>query len=380
MRTSRRILAAAIGLTAAVALAGVAAQASEGTVVAARNPVPGSYLVTLADGAAAASVAGRHGATITHVYRAALRGFAATMSERQARRLAADPAVARVEQDGQVRALAPASWGLDRIDQRHLPLDGRYAPPTAASRVTAYIIDTGIYTGHSDFAGRARIGADFVGDGRDGQDCNGHGTHVAGTVGGTAYGVAKGVRLVAVRVLNCIGSGTYAGVITGVDWVTANAVMPAVANMSLGGGGNTTVDDAVARSIASGVSYAVTAGNSNSDACDFSPARAPAAITVASTDRTDTRASSANYGRCLDIFAPGREIASAWIGAPDASRILNGASMASAHAAGGAALILGLRPWLSPGQVRDTMVRRATRGVVRDPGPGSPNALLYVGA
>ncbi|MQA27956.1 MAG: S8 family serine peptidase, partial [Micromonosporaceae bacterium] len=302
MRTTRRAFAAAVGLAAVAAVTGfaAAAHAAEGTVVSAQNAVAGSYIVTLKDTAGmpdgAASVARRHGATVTHVYRTALRGFSATMSDQQARRLAADPRVARVEQDAEVRALAPPvkSWGLDRIDQRSLPLDRRYVYPTTSSGVTAYVIDTGIFAGHSDFKGRASVGTDTVGDGQNGNDCHGHGTHVAGTVGGAAYGVAKGVSLVGVRVLNCNGSGTFAGVIAGVDWVTANAVKPAVANMSLGGGANQSVDDAVTRSIASGVSYAVAAGNSNANACNFSPARTPAAITVGATDRTDARAGFSN--------------------------------------------------------------------------------------
>ncbi len=380
---------AAIATAAATvaAIAGLTGQASaaEGTVVKANGTaVPGSYIVVLKDGVTGtAALADRHGAEVTHVYRSALHGFSARMSTSEARRLAADPSVARVEQDGEVRALdtqrRPKSWGLDRIDQRNLPLDRSYTYPTTAPTVTAYVIDTGIYAEHRDFGGRASVGTDTVGDGQNGVDCNGHGTHVAGTIGGSAYGVAKDVRLVGVRVLNCSGSGTYAGVIAGVDWVTANAAKPAVANMSLGGGASQAVDDAVTESIASGVSYAIAAGNSNSDACNYSPARTPAAITTGAVDINDARSSFSNYGTCVDLFAPGRGITSAWIGGAKRTNTISGTSMATPHVAGVAALILAQNPGHTAAQVRDAMVANATTGVIPDPGAGSPNALLYVG-
>jgi subtilisin family serine protease len=243
--------------------------------------------------------------------------------------------------------------------------------------VTAYIIDTGILYSHSDFGGRARFGYDAVGSG--GVDCNGHGTHVAGTVGGNTYGVAKAVKLVGVRVLSCSGSGTTAGVIAGVNWVTQNAVKPAVANMSLGGGVSTTLDNAVASSISSGVTYALAAGNSTANACNSSPSRVASAITVGATTSTDAKASYSNYGTCLDIFAPGSSITSDWYTSSTATNTISGTSMASPHVAGAAALVLSANPSFTPAQVRDNLVSRSTPNVVTSPGTGSPNRLLFVG-
>jgi subtilisin family serine protease len=244
--------------------------------------------------------------------------------------------------------------------------------------VTAYIIDTGIKYSHSDFGGRATFGYDAVGSG--GVDCNGHGTHVAGTVGGTAYGVAKAVKLVGVRVLNCAGSGTNAGVIAGVNWVTQNAKKPAVANMSLGGGVSTALDNAVASSITSGVTYALAAGNSTANACNSSPSRVASAITVGATTSTDAKASYSNYGTCLDIFAPGSSIKSDWYSSDTATNTISGTSMASPHVAGAAALVLAANPSFTPAQVRDNLVNSSTPNKVTSPGTGSPNRLLYVGS
>ncbi|HET8659779.1 MAG TPA: S8 family serine peptidase, partial [Micromonosporaceae bacterium] len=257
------------------------------------------------------------------------------------------------------------------------PLDSSYTYPNTASNVHAYIIDTGIRFTHTDFGGRATSGFDAI-DGGTADDCHGHGTHVAGTTGGTAYGVAKGVRLVAVRVLSCSGSGTTAQVVAGVDWVTANAVKPAVANMSLGGGVQTALDAAVANSIASGVTYAIAAGNSNADACNFSPARVGTAITLGATDSSDNRASFSNWGTCLDLFAPGVSIVSAWYTSDTATSSLSGTSMASPHAAGVAALVASANPTFTPQQVRDQIVADSTPNVVVNPGTGSPNRLLFV--
>jgi subtilisin family serine protease len=353
------------------------------------DAIAGQYIVVLKDGAMDRSrvdsissrLAARHSGRIGHVYSAALRGFSISLSETAAKRLAADPDVAYVEQDSLVTIDATQSpvpsWGLDRIDQRALPLNNSYTYPTTAANVHAYVIDTGIRFTHNDFGGRASSGFDAI-DGGAADDCHGHGTHVSGTVGGSSFGVAKGVQLVGVRVLNCQGSGTNAQVIAGVDWVTQNAIKPAVANMSLGGGANTALDTAVANSIASGVSYSVAAGNSNANACNSSPSRVAAAITVGATTQTDARASFSNFGTCLDIFAPGQAITSAWMTSDSATNTISGTSMASPHSAGAAALVLAANPTFSPAQVRDRLVADATPNVVTGAGTGSPNRLLFV--
>ena len=393
----RRLLGAAGSVALAAALTatmGAApAQAAEGTILGAgqANAIPGSYIVVLKDSAVlsrsveaqAEALTNRFGGEIAATWDAALNGFSVKLSDRAARQLAAHPAVAYVEQDLTVQLAAtqtnPPSWGLDRIDQRNLPLNNSYTFPTTASNVHIYILDTGIRTTHNDFGGRAIHGRDAVDNDNDATDCHGHGTHVAGTAGGTAFGVAKGATLVAVRVLNCAGSGSTTSIVNGINWVTSNAIRPAVANMSLGGGGvNTTMNNAVANSINSGVSYAIAAGNSNSNACNFSPALVPAAITVGATTTSDARASFSNFGTCLDIFAPGQGITSAWFSSNTATNTISGTSMASPHAAGVAALILAANPGFSPAQVRNEMVADATTNVVGNPGTGSPNRLLFV--
>ncbi|MFI1400665.1 S8 family serine peptidase [Streptomyces sp. NPDC020681] len=344
--------------------------------------VQNSWIVVLRDGSTRAA---DFGVTSKHTYRNVLKGFSATMSDAKAAKLAADPRVAYVEQNEIVRlndTQPNATWGIDRVDQRNLPLSKTYTYNTSASNVNAYIIDTGIRTSHSEFGGRASVGTDTVGGGQNGQDCQGHGTHVAGTVGGKTYGVAKSVKLIAVRVLDCNGSGTTAGVIAGVDWVTANAKKPAVANMSLGGSASTSLDNAVKKSIASGVSYAIAAGNGNFlgmpvNACGVSPARVPEAITVGATDITDRRASFSNYGTCLDLFAPGVNITSAWRTNDTATNTISGTSMATPHTAGVAALYLATHTTATPAQVRDALVNNATNGKVQNPISGSPNKLLY---
>lgn len=347
--------------------------------------IPGSYIVVLKDApgmARAADVARSMGVgSMRREYRRVLNGFAADLSSDEATRLARDPRVAYVEQDQVVTIDATqssATWGLDRIDQRNLPLSTTYTYTATGAGVTAYIIDTGIRLTHNEFGTRATSGFDAV-DGGAADDCNGHGTHVAGTVGGTTYGVAKGVSLVAVRVLDCGGSGSTSGVIAGIDWVTAHhgGSNPAVANMSLGGGASTALDNAVAASIADGVTYAVAAGNSNRDACRYSPARTPAAITVGATTSTDARASYSNYGKCLDLFAPGSSITSAWYTSNSATATISGTSMATPHVAGVAALYLQGSPSASPATVRNALVANATSGKVTSAGRGSPNLLLF---
>jgi subtilisin family serine protease len=317
---------------------------------------------------------------VRHRYDAAINGFAAEMTEDEALTLSEDPRVRFVEEDQIYTADATqtgATWGLDRIDQRNRPLNGTYIYNYTGSGVRAYIIDTGIRTTHTQFGGRAAVSADFVGDGRNGQDCNGHGTHVAGTVGGSTYGVAKSVSLRAVRVLNCSGSGSTSGVISGVNWVAANRILPAVANMSLGGGASSALDTAVNNAINAGVTFAVAAGNSNANACSFSPARTAAAITVGATTSTDARASYSNFGTCVDIFAPGSSITSAWSTSNTATNTISGTSMASPHVAGAAALYLQANPGASNATVRNALVNNATTNVITGAGTGSPNRLLY---
>jgi subtilisin family serine protease len=354
--------------------------------------IPGRYIVVLRkdvanrDLRAARAAARTTGASVAWTYRSALRGFAVTLSPRALATLSRDPRVAYIEADQKVSLVAtqsPVTWGLDRIDQRNLPLSNSYTYNATGSGVKAYIIDTGIRFSHNDFGGRAVTGFDAI-DGGSADDCNGHGTHVAGTVGGTTYGVAKSVQLVGVRVLNCQGSGTNSQVIAGIDWVTGNhqAGQPAVANMSLGGGASTAIDNAVVNSINDGVTYAIAAGNGNAfgtpqNACNYSPARVAAALTVGATQSNDQRASFSNYGTCLDLFAPGVSITSAWYSSNTATNTISGTSMATPHVAGVAALYLQGNPSASPATVNSAIVNSATTGVVGNPGTGSPNRLLY---
>ncbi|MET7469572.1 S8 family peptidase [Micromonospora sp. NPDC005686] len=388
------VTAAAAAFAAAASTPALAAPTGEIRYAGAADAISGSYVVVLKGDAVgtantlaartavpdrAAGLAKRYGGNVGTVWSSALTGYSAKMTPAQARRLAADPAVAYVEQDRVMTTQGTqtgATWGLDRIDQRNLPLNSTYTYPNTASNVRAYIIDTGIRTTHSDFGGRATWGTNTVDT--NNTDCNGHGTHVAGTVGGTKYGVAKGVRLVAVKVLNCSGSGSTTGVISGVNWVTSNAVKPAVANMSLGGGASSTLDNAVANSINSGVTYALAAGNSSANACNSSPARVASAITVGATTSTDARASYSNYGSCVDIFAPGSSITSAWRTSDTATNSISGTSMASPHVAGAAALVLSANTSYTPAQVASYLTSNATTGKVTSPGSGSPNRLLFV--
>lgn len=332
-------------------------------------------------GGLAASLGRDLGFSTRYVYGSAIHGFAARVSAAALSALRANPNIESVELDGPVQALdtqSSATWGLDRIDQRGLPLSTTYVYNETGAGVTAYIIDTGIRVSHAEFGGRAVHGRDTVDSDNIADDCHGHGTHVAGTVGGATSGVAKGVSLVAVRVLNCQGSGTWAGVIAGIDWVTGNhtGTNPAVANMSLGGGASDAVDAAVTNSIADGVSYAVAAGNDNANACNSSPARTPNAMTIGATGSNDARASFSNFGSCVDWFAPGVSITSAWITTDTATNTISGTSMASPHAAGVAALYLGANPGATAATVRDALFTATTKGVVTSSSTTN-NHLLY---
>ncbi len=396
----------------AVALSfALAAPAAAADLRRVERPIPGQYIVVLADdaidgkiargrdriasvrgdapapaeisAAVAAEVvdmAATYGLGVGRVYSSALRGMAVRATEKDVQRLLQDPRVAFVEEDGYVELGATqsgATWGLDRIDQRDRPLNGTYIYTPTASNVRAYVIDSGILASHSNFGGRVLSGFSAINDGRGASDCNGHGTHVAGTIGSATWGVAKAVRLVPVRVFGCTGGSANSTIIAGIDWVRANRVLPAVANMSLGGGASSATDTATNNLINSGVTVVVAAGNSNANACNYSPARVAGAITVGSTASNDSRSSFSNFGSCVNIFAPGSSITSTWWTSTSATNTISGTSMASPHVAGAAALYLSGSPSASPATVRSALYNKATLNRISDVGTGSPNRLLY---
>ncbi|GEB53314.1 MULTISPECIES: S8 family peptidase [Streptomyces] len=398
-RNKKRRISLAVG--AAVAVAGGAtlltlpagAAPAEGTVVGAgaEDAVKGSYIVMLKDGqsvgiaskGAGKDLAKEYGGKVKRTYRSALNGFSASgLTAQEARRLAADDKVAKVFQNQRFTINATQSdptWGLDRIDQEKTAGDGKYTyPDTAGKGVTAYVIDTGVRTGHKDFGGRATSGYDAVDGDQDAQDGNGHGTHVAATVAGKTYGVAKKADVVAVRVLDDEGSGTTEQVVAGIDWVTKNHKGPSVANMSLGGAKDAAMDAAIKKSIASGVTYAVAAGNESQDASNSSPARVPEAITVAASDKNDKQAEFSNYGKSVDLYAPGVDIESASNKSDSGSATLSGTSMASPHVAGAAAVYLSGHKTATPQQVSAALTKGATADAIADPSAGTPNKLLRV--
>jgi subtilisin family serine protease len=381
-----------VGLFCFMILASIPTR-SEGTKGKVRknaNKIENSYIVLLDDSVVgekgdysisayvADDLASRHHGKVKHIYKYAINGFSVEMSEADAEALSQDFRVALVEEDGVVTADATQTnppWGLNRIDQRNLPLNTTYNYNWTGAGVRVYVIDTGILTTHAQFGGRASNVFDAFGG--SGADCNGHGTHVSGTVGGSTYGVAKSALLRGVRVLDCNGSGSTSGVIAGVDWVRQNHIAPAVANMSLGGGASTALDTAVNNLHNANVTIAVAAGNSNANACNSSPARAVNAITTGSTTTSDARSSFSNFGTCLDLFAPGSSILSAWFTSNTATATLSGTSMASPHVAGVAALYKQANPSASSTTIRNAIVNNATTGVVTNAGSGSPNRLLY---
>ncbi|HHP0407060.1 S8 family peptidase [Acinetobacter baumannii] len=332
----------------------------------------------------AQNIAKQHAGKVLQSYDTVLKGFAIYLPDTAGaafiEAMKKNPHVLSVESDTIVNIDATTQsnpdWGLDRIDQKALPLNSAYSYLQTGSGTTAYIVDTGILSSHQEFSGRVLSGYTAISDGNGTTDCNGHGTHVAGTVGGTTYGVAKNVNLVPIRILGCDGSGASSNVIAGLDWILKNGKKPAVVNMSLGGATSSSLDSAVENLYNNGYVMVVAAGNSNTDACTSSPARVSKAITVAATDSTDTRASYSNYGSCVDIFAPGSQINSSWIGSNTATKILNGTSMATPHVAGVVAEMLQSIPTASPQTISTNLLNQASSNVVKNPS-GSPNRLLY---
>ncbi|MFD3698553.1 S8 family serine peptidase [Streptomyces sp. NPDC058646] len=386
-----RLTTAAILTMTSVAAGSASADTPEPTpapLITSANAIPGRYIVTLDKSIDPVTFAAEVGVKPTFTYAAALNGFATPLSANQLKAARVTRGVLAVEEDATVTAppvpaagvgtkSPAASWGLDRIDQRRLPLDGDFSADTSGQGATAYILDTGIDYTHPDFGGRARPGFDAIGDGRNGADCNGHGTHVAGTVGGTTFGVARKSTLVSVRVLNCEGSGSLSGVIAGFDWVARNARQPAVLNASLGGPRSNAVNNAATAVSDRGVLPVVAAGNANVDACTISPASAARVVTVGATNRFDEETDFSNWGECLDIYAPGQDIVSAKRGGGSVS--LNGTSMAAPHVAGVATLYKAQHPNALPNEVANFLDDESTKDVVQNLSDNSPDKLFTDG-
>ncbi|MYW64164.1 S8 family serine peptidase [Streptomyces sp. SID8379] len=390
MKLTAAIATAATAVGVTVLTGGFAdAAPAEGTVYGqgVKGAVSGSYIVLLdqkANTAAKKDLAKEYGGTLRRNYDSAVNGFSANgLSQTEAKRLAADKSVSKVVQNKKFHTTAtqdnPPSWGLDRIDQADTAGDGKYTyPDTAGEGVTAYVIDTGVRISHKDFGGRASYGFDAVDNDDSADDGNGHGTHVAGTIAGDAHGVAKKAKIVAVRVLDDQGSGTTEQVVAGIDWVTEHHSGPSVANMSLGGGVDEALDAAVKKSIDSGVTYAVAAGNESSDAAQSSPARVPEAITVASSTKDDEQSDFSNYGSVVDIYAPGSDITSDWNTGDDATNTISGTSMATPHVVGAAAVYLGGHPDAAPADVAKALTDGATPDAIKNASDGTANKLLKI--
>ncbi|MFJ3901453.1 S8 family peptidase [Streptomyces sp. NPDC090025] len=383
-------IAAVAGVTVLTGpFADAAPTPAEGTVygLGVQDAVAGSYVVLLDEQTAPggkSALAQEYGGTLRRSYDSAVNGFSVNgLSETEAKRLAADPSVAKVVQNRRFTIDAtqqdPPSWGLDRIDQTDPAGDRKYTyPDGAGDGVTAYVIDTGVRIGHQDFGGRATNGFDAVDNDDTAQDGNGHGTHVAGTIAGTAHGVAKKAKIVAVRVLDDQGSGTTEQVVAGIDWVTKNHQGPSVANMSLGGGADPALDDAVRKAIAAGVTFGVAAGNESSDAGQGSPSRVTEAITVASSTEDDQQSSFSNHGAVVDLYAPGSDITSDWNDSDTGTKTISGTSMATPHVVGAAAVYLAGHPDATPAQVGKALVDAATPDKITNATPGTANRLLKI--
>jgi subtilisin family serine protease len=380
-------IAAAAGVTVLSSpFAGAAPTPALGTVhgLGAEGAVAGSYVVLLDEKADKGELAKEYGGTLRRSYDSAVNGFSVNgLSETEAKRLAADPAVAKVVQNKKFSINAtqtdPPSWGLDRVDQTETAGDKKFTyPDSAGEGVTAYVIDTGVRVSHQDFGGRAADGFDAIDNDSTAQDGNGHGTHVAGTIAGEAHGVAKKAKIVGVRVLDDNGSGTTEQVVAGIDWVTKNHQGPSVANMSLGGGADPALDEAVKKAIAAGVTFGVAAGNESSDAGQGSPSRVQEAITVASSTEDDQQSSFSNFGSVVDLYAPGSEITSAWNDSDTGTKTISGTSMATPHVVGAAAVYLAAHPGATPDQIAQALVAGANSDKISNPSAGTANKLLKI--